>query len=58
MKTYKLKDLVLDVISGEWGEEANGTNDVKVIRTTNFSNTGQLNLTKEVVLRNIDEKKS
>lgn len=54
MPTYKLKDLVTDIISGEWGDEVTeGSEGVKVIRTTNFSNTGELDLKKEVVLRNI-----
>lgn len=58
MKTYKLRDLVSEVITGEWGEEvseqSNGIN-VKVIRSTNFTNTGELNLDKEVVMRSIDK---
>ncbi|MGG2056318.1 restriction endonuclease subunit S [Lysinibacillus pakistanensis] len=54
MPTYKLKDLVTEVISGEWGEElSEGIEGTKIIRTTNFSNTGKLDLNKEVVFRNI-----
>jgi type I restriction enzyme, S subunit len=57
VKNYSVIDLLDEVVSGEWGQEPNGNNDVKVIRTTNFSNDGRLNLEKEVVYRNIDEKK-
>lgn len=58
MPTYKLKDLVDEVISGEWGQEiTDGDTGVKVIRTTNFSNTGKLNMIKDVVLRNIEADK-
>lgn len=58
MKSYKLKELVSQVISGEWGEEANNVlPNVKVIRTTNFTNTGQLNLDKGLVYRHIDSTK-
>ncbi|RST61219.1 restriction endonuclease subunit S [Siminovitchia terrae] len=55
MPTYKLNDLVQNVINGEWGQEISNANaGVKVIRTTNFSNTGKLDLSKEVVKRAID----
>ncbi len=57
MKSLTIKELLLDVITGEWGKEPQGLNDIKVIRTTNFSNDGRLDLEKEVVLRTIDEKK-
>ncbi|MGE6415784.1 restriction endonuclease subunit S [Planococcus kocurii] len=58
MKKYKLIELVSNVISGEWGEDAtHKPSDVKVIRTTNFTNTGQLNLNKSLVYRHIDETK-
>ena len=43
MPTYKLKDLVTEVISGEWGEElTEGNEGTKIIRTTNFSNVNKL----------------
>ncbi|TQR31714.1 restriction endonuclease subunit S [Lysinibacillus sphaericus] len=58
MPTYKLIELIDDVISGEWGQDVEDeTNGIKVIRTTNFSNTGKLDLDKEVVFRNIDKAK-
>lgn len=57
MNSYKIIDLLGDVISGEWGQEPTGVEDVKIIRTTNFSNDGRLDLTKEIVFRNIDRKK-
>jgi len=58
MPTYKLKDLVQEVISGEWGQEVSDTNTgVKVIRTTNFTNVGKLDFNKEIVERAIDSKK-
>ncbi|WP_214803453.1 restriction endonuclease subunit S [Exiguobacterium sp. ERU656] len=58
MKSFKLKELVSQVIVGEWGEEANtDLPKVKVIRTTNFTNTGQLNLDKGLVYRHIDSAK-
>ncbi|HDR7509375.1 TPA: restriction endonuclease subunit S [Bacillus toyonensis] len=57
MNQYKVKDLLEKVISGEWGSDALGENDVSVIRTTNFTNTGKINLEKEVVKRNIAEQK-
>ena len=41
---------------GEWGTEDTDGTGVKVIRTTNFTNTGKLNLD-DVVTRNIEEKK-
>lgn len=58
MPTYKIIELIDDVISGEWGQEVvENTKGVKVIRTTNFSNIGKLDLDKEVVYRDIDEEK-
>ncbi|OAZ04246.1 restriction endonuclease subunit S [Flavobacterium succinicans] len=53
MEKVELKNLIEKPISGEWGSE--GTT-IPVIRTTNFSNEGRLNL-KDIVLRNIDSKK-
>lgn len=58
MSTYKLIELIDEVISGEWGQDVGKEKEgIKVIRTTNFSNTGKLDLNKEVVLRNIDNAK-
>lgn len=53
MEKVKLIELIEKPISGEWGNDGNS---IPVIRTTNFSNEGKLNL-KEVVLRDIDLKK-
>lgn len=58
----KMKEFILDQIfekpiSGEWGNEATGEQQgVKVIRTTNFTNKGILNLT-DVICRDIDIEK-
>lgn len=38
----KIKDLITDKISGEWGDEAISSNGVNVIRTANFTNLGIL----------------
>lgn len=48
----KINDLITDKISGEWGEEVNGTPAVNVLRTTNFTNQGSLNL-QSIVKRNV-----
>jgi type I restriction enzyme, S subunit len=54
---YTLADLFEKPISGEWGVDLNeGEKGVKVIRTTNFTNLGRLNLS-NVVVRNIDTEK-
>jgi type I restriction enzyme S subunit len=53
MKKVKLIELIEKPISGEWGSDGSS---IPVIRTTNFSNEGRLNL-KDIVLRNIDSKK-
>lgn len=53
MQKVELINLIEKPISGEWGLD--GTT-IPVIRTTNFSNEGRLNL-KDIVLRNIDSKK-
>ncbi|MBT2253838.1 restriction endonuclease subunit S [Priestia megaterium] len=58
MANYKLKDLIEEVISGEWGEELNDDSiGIKILRTTNFTNIGKLNLEKEVVLRRVESDK-
>lgn len=55
---YLLKELFDKPISGEWGKEVEeGDIGVKVIRTTNFTNLGKLDLT-DVVERNIDLEKN
>lgn len=53
MKKVKLSSLIEKPITGEWGSEGNS---IPVLRTTNFSNQGRLNL-KSIVYRNIDQKK-
>jgi len=55
--TYSvIQDLISAKISGEWGIDPVSDNFVKVLRTTNFSNEGRLNLS-SVVEREIDEVK-
>ena len=54
--TTPIKEYILDSYPGEWGVEDSVGNGVRVIRTTNFTNTGKLNLT-DVVTRDIEEKK-
>lgn len=51
-RKVKISEVVIDKISGEWGEEVNGEPGVKVLRTTNFTNDGFLNL-ENVVERKI-----
>lgn len=51
-----IKDLIVDKISGEWGEEGDEDSGVKVIRTTNFTNKGVIDFS-NVVYRNIEAKK-
>ncbi|NRS87774.1 type I restriction enzyme S subunit [Flavobacterium sp. 7E] len=53
MEKVKLKKLIEKAISGEWGSEGD---QISIIRSTNFTNEGRLNL-KEIVTRNIDRKK-
>lgn len=48
-----LKDVIYKPITGEWGIEGNG---VSVLRTTNFTNAGVLNLS-NVIKRDISDKK-
>ena len=51
---YKLSDLFEKPISGEWGNEIEeGIKGTKVLRTTNFTNLGRLDLS-DVVEREID----
>ena len=52
-KTKPLSDFIEVSFPGEWGKEDKDGNGVKVIRTTNFTNTGKLNLA-DVVTRDID----
>lgn len=55
MKFEKLTELIDERITGEWGQEPNSSR-VKVIRTTNFTNEGTLDLS-NVVERDVEEKK-
>lgn len=55
MKLEKLTELIEERINGEWGQEPNPFG-VKVIRTTNFTNEGKLDLS-NVVERDIQENK-
>ena len=53
MNKIFLKEIIEKPITGEWGSEGN---DVKVLRTTNFSNNGFLKL-KSIVNRSIPKQK-
>ncbi len=53
MKLEKLSNVLAEQITGEWGQEGE---DVAVLRTTNFTNEGRLNLN-EVVRRSISKDK-
>lgn len=56
MDTTPVGKFIQDTYPGEWGaDDADGTG-IKVIRTTNFTNSGKLDLS-NVVTRNIEEKK-
>ncbi|MFS0824795.1 restriction endonuclease subunit S [Bacillus sp. 1P02SD] len=57
MRSFKVIDLLDGVQSGEWGNEPDGKNQVKVIRTTNFTNVGILDLSKGLAYRDIEDKK-
>ncbi len=54
---YKLSDLFAKPISGEWGIEPNQNTGIGVIRSTNFTNIGKLNIEAGIVLRDIQTKK-
>ena len=51
-----IESLLQETISGEWGTDCTDESGTKVIRTTNFTNNGALDLT-DVVVRTIDPKK-
>lgn len=55
MRFEKITELIDYRITGEWGKEPKSS-VVKVIRTTNFTNSGKIDLS-NVVERDIDEKK-
>jgi type I restriction enzyme, S subunit len=53
----ELGDFIQESIAGEWGNEAQGDkNDIPVLRSTNFTNSGIIDYSK-IVFRNIEEKK-
>lgn len=54
--TKPLTDFIEVSFPGEWGQEDRDGNGVRVIRTTNFTNTGKLDLS-DVVTRDIDSAK-
>ena len=54
--TTPVGNYIEDSYPGEWGTEDKDGDGVKVIRTTNFTNTGKLDLA-DVVTRSIIEKK-
>ena len=52
-----LASCIAESIAGEWGSDANGdSNDIPVLRSTNFTNSGKIDYTK-IVYRNIDARK-
>ena len=51
-----IESLLQETISGEWGTDCSDDSGTKVIRTTNFTNEGVLDLT-DVIVRTIDAKK-
>ena len=55
-KSNPLSDVIELTFPGEWGEDDNDGTGIKVIRTTNFTNIGKLNM-KDVVTRKIDSAK-
>ena len=56
MTTTPVKTYVDDSFPGEWGTEDTIGDGVNVIRTTNFTNSGKLNLA-DVVTRSIEDRK-
>lgn len=53
--SIKLKELFIDIISGEWGEEDVDGNGVSIIRTANFSTDGKVNY-ENIITRRIIKK--
>lgn len=54
--TTSVGNYIEDSYPGEWGTEDKEGSGIRVIRTTNFTNYGKLDLS-EVVTRNIEDKK-
>lgn len=50
----RLKDFLSHNDAGKWGSDPNGENDISVVRSTNFNDTGYLNLS-DVALRSLSE---
>ncbi|MED3855384.1 restriction endonuclease subunit S [Priestia megaterium] len=56
--TDSIFNIIEKPISGEWGKEPKESNAIRVIRTTNFTNRGKLDIeNKEVVRREVDQNK-
>ena len=55
-KIVPIQEVIMKPISGEWGQEDNSGNGVKVLRTTNFTDNGIIDFT-DVVTRQIDIKR-
>lgn len=53
--SVKLKDIFSKPISGEWGDEPDEKDFVKIIKTNNILNTGRINYN-NITLRKIDHK--
>lgn len=55
---FTIRDVIEKPISGEWGNDGKGT---KVLRTTNFTNTGEISfknvVERDIPLRKVEEKK-
>lgn len=56
METTPVGEYIQDSYPGEWGVDDTDGTGIKVIRTTNFTNSGKLDLS-NVVTRDIEEKK-
>jgi type I restriction enzyme S subunit len=50
----RLKDFLSSNDAGKWGSDPNGENDIAVVRSTNFNDTGYLDLS-DVALRSLTE---
>ena len=55
MKAFKIRDLLQTVITGEWGDEPVEGEGTPILRTTNFTNDGEINYS-NVVVRTISPK--
>ena len=61
MMTLSLKDTLMANFSGEWGDESKDSSGVFVLRTTNFTNTGDVSfenvITRKVSIDKINQKR-